>query len=169
MSVSLEQKNKKAHVKRFSHKKILVLPVSAAVFVSTLALCGGNAWSLNVPATAQKQTQTLYSSSPAMADACLPLLKSIRHTSAGIAMDRNQRSAGQAAALGLVFGVRFALGPSPEPLSPELNPEAISSDAADTNRTTFAIANYRQCQKDQLLKQALENQAFERQALSRIN
>lgn len=51
------------------------------------------------------------SPSSSVLDPCLPLLKSI-HASPSISTERNQRSAGKSADLGLVFGVRFALSPT---------------------------------------------------------
>jgi hypothetical protein len=55
-------------------------------------------------------------SSPAVTDLCLPLLRSFHQQSSDVVADRNQRNAGDDAAarlsaLGLVFGVRYALGP----------------------------------------------------------
>lgn len=95
------------------------------------------------------------------ADTCLPLLTSIRHTSPQNAMDRSQRSAGKAAAVGLIFGVRFALTPpemaqKTKKAKASLNvwqPEPVAQDRSNTgNRSALAVAAYRQCQKQQALQ-----------------
>lgn len=104
--------------------------IPGAVLVSLillLCLTVGPAWSFETFDGVQDQTvfddskqalTTSYPSqpsSPTMVDSCLPLLKSIHHTSPVPAMDRNQRSAGKAAAAGLIQGVRFALSPPQKP------------------------------------------------------
>ncbi|MEM7650512.1 MAG: hypothetical protein AAF204_00320, partial [Pseudomonadota bacterium] len=92
-------------------------------------------------------------SSPTVADSCLPLLSA--HTSPQSAMDRNQRSAGKAAALGLVLGVRFALSPPKKVRSradkPRLDFWQVSDSATD-NRSALAVTAYRECQKEKALK-----------------
>lgn len=135
-----------------------------ASFVVMLCLVVGPAWSFetikadqDLAWPEQKQNLTEYptqSSSPTVADPCLPLLKSICHTSPTSAMDRNQRSAGKAAALSLVLGVRFALSPPTNAKSkaqkPRLDiwqPASVSAD-----RSALAVSAYRQCQKEQALK-----------------
>ncbi len=92
------------------------------------------------------------SPSPAVADSCLPLLKSIQSPS--FATDRTQRSAGKLAALSLILGVRYALRP-PEALKTEA---AAASDlspgtsyAITTDRSALAGSAYRQCRKEQAL------------------
>lgn len=99
--------------------------------------------------------------SPAAADTCLPLLKTIRHTSQDVA-DRNQRSAGKAAVAGLVFGVRFALSPPKSPTRRRTDNQThyqasfdVWSPRGDTlanDRSALAISAYRQCQKQKALK-----------------
>lgn len=98
------------------------------------------------------------SPSPSMADSCLPLLKSIRQAPPVSAMDRNQRSAGQAAALGLVFGLRFALAPPKNPRSGNTPKPTAHLDlwqpegAFAGDRHALAVSSYRRCQKDQALR-----------------
>ncbi len=93
-------------------------------------------------------------------DACLPLLKTIRHTPSADVVDRNQRSAGTAAALGLVFGVRFALSPSKQIQSyshtARLESPGLSGNIVYNDRPALAIASYRQCQKQQALQALME-------------
>lgn len=101
---------------------------------------------------------------PSMVDSCLPLLKSIRHTSPTSAMDRTQRSAGAAAALGVVIGLRFALGPKEQAGANRRKArltiwEHTSAMAGDRN--ALAIADYRACQKDKALN-ALSGFRWER-------
>lgn len=143
--------------------KIATLSFSLAAFIIILAMGAGNAWSLdrfnpagvieNVPNVQEFST----SSSPDMADGCLPLLKSIRHTSATSAMDRNQRSAGKAAALGLVFGIRFALEPTQKakPSQPRLD-VWHHENATAGDRHALAIADYRRCQKEKALNSSIQ-------------
>ena len=144
------------------------ITLSLSFMVIILAFCAGNAWSFervtsgeiakHAYAAPSENSNDFSTSSPsAPNDACLPLLKSIRHSSAGSAMDRNQRSAGKAAALGLVFGIRFALKPSTKikPSKPSLD---IWSDAGgiEGNRTALAIADYRRCQKNKALTSSIQ-------------
>lgn len=126
-----------------------------------LFVSAGSAWSLDrldsatgfdvsgdAPGTSQLP-------SPSMDDSCLPLLKSVHHTSPQSAMDRTQRTAGTAAALGVVFGVRFALGPKETAKSGRNNArltiwQPTSGLAGD--RHALAVADYRECRKEQALK-----------------
>lgn len=100
----------------------------------------------------------------ASADVCLPLLKTIHHTPSASALDRNQRSAGKVAALGLVFGVRFALSP-PEATKDHARYSSLGNNKATNavltlhgdkkignNRSALSVSAYRQCQKQQALK-----------------
>ena len=130
-------------------------------FVMILCLIVGPAWSFEMDDSGferldlkQQQDFTTKQSSPPVVDSCLPLLKSI-HTSPQSAMDRNQRSAGKAAAVGLVLGVRFALSPPQKVRShadkPRLDLWQVNGGSAD-NRSALAVSAYRQCQKEQALK-----------------
>ena len=104
------------------------------------------------------------SPAPAFEDTCRSLLNSV-HFNAGPSqdMDRDRRAAGKAAALGLVFGVRFALGPK------EVRP-AGSQDRAQfgfwqprhgSGAEALAIADYRRCRNEQALK-AISDWRWER-------
>ncbi len=142
------------------------LPTILAIFVFSLALSSGQASAIDRldPAGAIDGADMALSSSrdtpspsSATADKCLPLLKSIRQTTSISAMDRNQRAAGKAAALGLVLGVRFALSPSPKARSakPRVDFWQPNFSTAGDQRA-LAIAEYRACQKDQALKSSLD-------------
>lgn len=136
-----------------------------SILVILLALCAGQAWAFErIPAgeagryidgAATHNTQDFSSSSPVQTDTCLPLLN--RHASAGSAMDRNQRTAGKAAAVGLVFGIRFALKPSHEIAASKPSLDIWSDDGGiEGNRSALAIADYRRCQKDKALKSSIQ-------------
>jgi len=144
--------------------------IPGAVLVSLvllLCLTVGPAWSFETLDSVQDQTAfddpkqaltTSYPSqpsSPTVADSCLSLLKSIHYTSPVSVTDRNQRSAGKAAALGLVLGVRFALSPPQKAKSradrPRLDVWQTSGTFAG-DRSALAVTAYRQCQKEQALK-----------------
>lgn len=134
-----------------------------ASFVIILCLVAGPAWSFetiegNSAFSAQENYTTTHptsTSSPTVADPCLPLLKSIRQTPPTSAMDRNQRSAGSAAALGLVLGVRFALSPPTKTIPSKRKPrldvwQPVNASGGD--RSALTVSAYRNCQKDQALK-----------------
>ncbi len=91
--------------------------------------------------------------SPAVADVCLPLLKSIHHPNA--APGRTQRTAGTAAAqlsvLSLAFGVRYALGPRED--TGTRGTPALKTSENPIATHALAVAQYRDCHK----KQALES------------
>ena len=86
-------------------------------------------------------------------DPCLPLLKSI-HTSPSITTERNQRSAGETANLGFVFGVRFALSPTPKAGAKRSKARLgfwhphtpIAGD-----RNALAVKDYRDCRSKQAM------------------
>lgn len=140
------------------------ISLTLSILVILLAICAGQAWSFeSIPAgeagkyvrDTNDATNTYSSSSPVQSDTCLALLN--RHASAGSAMDRNQRTAGKAAAVGLVFGIRFALKPSREfkPSKPSL--DIWSQDGGiEGDRNALAIADYRRCQKDKALKSSIQ-------------
>lgn len=155
---------KDANPLRGGSKKCATFSISLAAFIIVLAIGAGSAWSLDRfdPAGVIKDVQAVQdfstsSSSPAIVDGCLPLLKSIRHTSASSAMDWNQRSAGKAAALGLVFGIRFALEPSPKSKSPKSRLDVWQpQNAIAGDQRALAIADYRKCQKEKALNSSIQ-------------
>lgn len=104
-----------------------------------------------------------YQPSSAVTDSCIPLLKSFQKTSSKSVIDRNQRSAGKVAALGLIFGVRYALTPPSsasayKTKSSESNSNGNfdvwhrdGSSVSEDNRSALAVSAYRACQKKQAL------------------
>ena len=108
------------------------------------------------------ESRLQYQPSSAVTDSCLPLLKSIRKTSSNPVTDRNQRSAGKVAALGLIFGVRYALtppgsAPAYKAKSSESNSGSFDvwhrdgGSLSEDNRSALAVSAYRACQKKQAL------------------
>jgi len=111
-----------------------------------------------------------YQPPSAVTDSCSPLLKSIHKIPSKSVTTRNQRSAGKAAApvaaLGLIFGVRYALTP-PGSASAQ---KAVATEnqgqfdvwhrdgasVSTDNRSALAVTAYRACQKKQALN-ALNN------------
>ncbi len=124
-----------------------------------LVVFNGPAWSLEresgfVAGTGSEKSLT--SSKPAITeDACLPLLKTVSHSPALSAMDRDRRSAGNAAVLGLVFGVRFALGPK-EVMKPGKGRAAVGFEVLQQRETggmhALAVSEYRRCRNEKALK-----------------
>ena len=138
------------------------IPGAAMAFLMIVFLMVGPAWSFetiqgdDASAEMHEKHQALTSthrSSPTVVDPCLPLLKSI-HTSPTSAMDRNQRSAGKAAAVGLLIGVRFALS-SPQKVKSHADRPRLdvwqTSGVSAGDRNALAVSAYRQCQKKQAL------------------
>ena len=161
MKVQLEKKSAPV-------RNVRRLSVSLLVFIFTCSVLTGSAWSFDTiqgsledPVTGMSDSAnaalTTNSPSPAMADSCLPLLKSIRHVPSNAVMDRNQRSAGKAATFGLVFGIRFALAP-PKAAKSRKKKSQVRFDlwqpegAYAGDRQALAIAAYRQCQKEKALE-----------------
>ena len=70
-------------------------------------------------------------------------------------MDRDRQTAGKAAALGLILGVRIALGPK-EVTRHKRTGNAVRFDiwqpSTGGDRQALAIADYRRCKNDQALK-----------------
>ncbi len=131
----------------------------AIMFLFVFAYTAGSAWSFETQVPADNRVLRNHSFSslntpPSSAeDPCLPLLQSIRHTNPISAADETRRDAGKVAALGLVFGVRFALGPK----------EIAGSGKAGSrfspyigvpgsgNMQVLAVSAYRQCKREEAL------------------
>ncbi len=145
-----------------TNPRVAYLPgVVLVSFVFILCVVAHPAWSFesvdhSAQPYAEKQALTsTHPSSPTVVDPCLPLLKSIHHASSTSSMDRNQRSAGKAAAIGLVLGVRFALSPPKKTKSYADRPRLDLWQPAGViggDRSALAVSAYRQCQKEQALK-----------------
>lgn len=80
-------------------------------------------------------------------------------------MDRDRRSAGSAAAVGLVFGLRFALGPveNRKPGGSRNAPRLdIWQPGVQADPQALAIADYRRCKNDEALKMLNEEWRWNR-------
>lgn len=147
-------------------KTIRMSRVAAAYlvgFVLLLAFSAGNAWSIAPTGVSLPHTESgsilrgqPYTQVPSStnADQCLPLLKSIQTISPESALDRSQRTAGQIAALGLLFGVRFAPGPLERPgkaTAETMVQIKVSPEPLLEGRAALAVAAYRDCRKNEAL------------------
>jgi hypothetical protein len=152
--------------------KTCAAAVSMIVMIST-----GTSWAFttydgyqDVPPLKVKsvtlQSPLQYQPSSAVTDSCLPLLKSFQETSSKSVTDRNQRSAGKVAApvvaMGLIFGVRYALTPpgSAPAYKANFNENKLGNfdvwhdngtSLSGNTRPALAVSAYRACQKKQAL------------------
>jgi len=131
----------------------------------TLFMTGGPAWATRLdqppPAIAADGTPLPILSVPAPVptaneDSCAPLLKSVRNfTPPPSATDRDRQHAGQAAAIGLVFGLRIALGPKETARSGRKDSSVrldVWQPRDDNSMQAMAVSDYRRCKNDQALK-----------------
>lgn len=92
---------------------------------------------------------------PGGSDPCLSYLNPVRFETARAAMITDQRSAGQAA-IGLVLGVQFALGPVEKSRSDRRKASGagfnIWTPRADSSAQALAVAEYRRCKNKQTLE-----------------
>lgn len=90
-----------------------------------------------------------------MIDPCLSYLNPVRFETARAAMITDQRSAGQAA-IGLVLGVQFALGPVEKSRGDRRKTSGagfnIWTPRADSSAQALAVAEYRRCKNKQTLE-----------------
>ncbi len=141
-----------------------VLALAAFIMCVGLFVTSGPAWSVELSSSSSvidvdEAKLSILSTPPPVQekeDSCLPLLKSVRHfSSPPSATDRDRRSAKKAAAIGLVFGVRFALGPKERSSSRKQN-RAVRFDIwqprNESGIQAMAVAEYRRCKNDQALK-----------------
>jgi hypothetical protein len=152
---------------------LMIISITALFLM--VALASSTVWAFE---RQQTQTITVYNvdvnkvtssktSDPSMADPCLPLLKTVRHISpVSDAMDRSRRSAGAAATLGLVVGLRFALGPKEVLKNGRKRPSArFDLWQHEPNNTgsleALAVSEYRRCKNEEALK-ALSSFRWER-------
>ena len=146
------------------------LKVCAVASVLIITISTGTSWAFttydgydDVPPLKVKsvalEPRLQYKPSSTVTDSCLPLLKSIQKTSSQSVTDRNQRSAGKAAALGLIFGVRYALAPvSAQKVDSSESSQGDfdawyddGSSVVDDSNAVYAVKAYRSCQKKQAL------------------
>jgi len=145
-------------------KRLYAAAILSIFFTVILIMFTGPAWSIELDQSTSvietDKNASLTTSSPESTiaeDKCLSLLKAVRYTNPPSAMDRDRRSAGKATALGLVFGVRFALGPK-EVTKRDKSGDAVRFDFwqprdRNTNaKQAMAVADYRRCVKEQNLR-----------------
>lgn len=128
-------------------------PLSAHAFSSFHAQISDYEAVPNQVADDERKPIVTNTPSSSVVDPCLPLLKSI-HTSPSIATDRNQRSAGNTANLGLVFGVRFALSPAPKAAASRSKARFgfwQPSKSYSGDRAALAMNQYEDCRSRQAL------------------
>lgn len=136
------------------------------VFIFIIALSGGTAWSFErfdvsvLPGASPSfsaQGPDRRDSSFSGTEQCLLLLEASVHSPQAVSVTEESRhSAGSAAplALGLVFGVRYALAP---PKSHTAKRDHARFDVWQTlpssgSRHALAVADYRSCQKEKALR-----------------
>lgn len=147
-----------------SRRRVFALYVLAAyVLFAFLAVSSGPAWSFEVTYTephGQSGVAAPVTSVPAGAgeDSCLYILKTARAKSESSVLDRQYRqAAGSAAAVGLVFGVRFALGPQEVMQSHRrINKPVAAFRVWEVQEVAgggqaLAIADYRACRNERAL------------------
>ena len=100
-------------------------------------------------------TNPMTTSAPAKEDPCLPLLQTVRQeTPVSTSLGRNEDNARKAAALGLVFGLKYAVGPKEIAKSKRLNKPTKIEQHHDTNGVrALAVADYRRCKNENALKE----------------
>ncbi len=148
-------------LKKYIHRSGRYFTVALSAFIISAGSAPESAWAFEAqdPANVFEAENISLASdplSPSMADSCLPLLKSIHQIHSASAMDRNQRSAGKVAALGIFVGVRFALGPkeiakSNRNRKARLDVWQTTGNIVD-DRHALAVSDYRSCQKEKALK-----------------
>lgn len=147
-----------------AHRRMAIIALAAIILLTGILGFNGPAWSVELdhPSSVIDTNETklpIISSPtpvPANDDSCLPLLKSVRqYAPPPSATDWDQRTAGKAAALGLIFGVRFALGPKELAKSRRTEKPVrfdIWQPRDSGNAQAMAVADYRRCKNEQALK-----------------
>ena len=137
--------------------------MTAFVLFAFVAVTNGPAWSFEVTNTdvhGQSGVVAPVMRAPAdpAEDSCLYILKVARDRDEPSTADRQYRqAAGSAAAIGLVFGVRFALGPSEVTKSRRRTQPVAAFRVWETRENggggqALAIADYRACRNEQALR-----------------
>lgn len=130
---------------------------SLATSAMLIALSGIFAFSSSNPSygsfseSVSRETYRFSSPSSTEASTCNSLLKSPSRTLSPFAFDGTQRPVGKVAALGLVYGVRFALEPA-------RNHHISVPKLFKSNGKALSVAAYRDCLKRQTLN--LQRQEF---------
>lgn len=141
------------------HGAALRLALAGLLTLIVLVIASRPVWSFEttpVTSGATGAQVTAFSTSlPDVADSCLPLLNVVQYDPSVSAMDGDRHSAGQAAALGLMFGLRIALGPK-ELTRTGRQRNAVTAgfwSPSDGNGVkALAIAEYRRCRNEQVLQ-----------------
>lgn len=145
-------------------KKYAFYALTAYVLFAFLAVTSGPAWSFEVnntdPHGVSGVTAPIVSvpDAPPAGDECLYILRIAKERDSTSAMDREYRqAAGSAAAIGLVFGVRFALGPQEVSRNGKRRAPKASFNVWETrdhanSGQALAIADYRACRNERALQ-----------------
>ena len=157
-----KMKNKTVQPRLAGRRSYSVLALAGFILFTGIFVIHGPAWSveLDQPSSVIDTDGTTLPiiSSPdpvrANSDSCLPLLKAVRYSASPSEMDRDRRSAGKAAALGVIFGVRFALGP--KEVTKSRRDKAVRFDIwqprDESGVQAMAVADYRRCKNQEALK-----------------
>lgn len=144
-------------------RKTLLTAPALLLLVTCFLVINGPAWPVeldhpsSVINTGDTTLPIISSPDPVQAttDSCLPLLKSVRYEAPPSAMDRDRYNTGKAAALGVIFGVRFALGPK-EVARSGARDKAVAFDIwqprEDSGIQAMAVADYRRCKNEEALR-----------------
>jgi hypothetical protein len=137
--------------------------MTAFMLLAVVSVTNGPAWSFEVPNTdvhGQSSVVVPVMRAPAdpAGDSCLYILKAGRERDGPSTADRQYRQAsGSAAVIGLVFGVRFALGPSEVTTARRRTQPVAAFRVWETRENggggqALAIADYRACRNEQALR-----------------
>lgn len=138
-----------------------VLQMVVGVLFATVCLTSAPAWSFEVTTTVQSGVAAPIVSVPEepSGDSCLYILRAARERAEVTSRHNEYRqSAGSAAALGLVFGVRFALGPGEVTKVRRRGTQPVASFGMWEPREStgggqaLAIADYRACRNENALR-----------------
>lgn len=143
-------------------RKARFLAMAFSGILCLMAAGSTAAWSFEVittqPGIQDEAHAVMRAPQPMEADSCLYILRQAQDRDAMSAREQYYRqSAGSAAAVGLVFGVRFALGPAEVHKKRRTAPSAAAFRVWETRDSTgsgqaLAIADYRACRNEQTLR-----------------
>ena len=118
--------------------------IMATTLLLMMIMLTGPAWSFERSGQAEGSVAT------GEQDSCLSLLEAIGHASGAEREERSIRTdAGQALALGLVLGVRYAIGPK-EQVGVAHGNKAVSDDLS--GMSAISISAYRRCKNNQTIE-----------------
>ena len=144
-----------------AHVRFLIYMSAIVLIIGIFSMFCGPAWSIELDHSSATidiaDNHTSFSSkSNIKTDSCLPLLKAVSYEGvSSSALNKNQRSAGRAAAIGLVFGVHFALGPKEVTKTNRRKNGAVRFGVWQTKETggakALAVSEYRRCKNEKAL------------------